>query len=139
MDTYLRFVFRAFGVPDVLAEENQLKAASAALLRTSGIDTDPQSELPWQLAAQAYVEMGATLLREHQIDAAIGNYTAPFPHDTGVRGAVSELQTGADARARELSGGDVPAEESQALASSFVETVVTWAHTNPDGLRELSR
>lgn len=137
MDVHERIVYRAFGVPDVLDEENQLKAASAALLRAAKTQTNDQSALPWQCVAQAYVEAGVRMLREHQLDAVIGGFVLPSPQDSGMSAAVAQLVSSAHDRVVELAGSQVPAPDARALAASLVGVVVAWIQKHPDAVREL--
>ena len=139
MDAYGRIVCKAFGVPDVLADDNQLKAASAALLRATGIGIDDQSALLWQLAAQAYIETATTMLREHRLDAVIGEYALPFPHDSGIGTAIAELIANARDRVRDLAGTKLHAPEAKVLASSLIDVLISWVRANPNCLREEDR
>jgi hypothetical protein len=84
LDVYDRVVYRAFGVPDSLTPEHQLRAAGAALLRRclsnrSADDDFSESNIlrglyVHQEASTYWIEAAASQLRQAAFDPLLGQY-----------------------------------------------------------------
>lgn len=127
-------VYRALGVPDVLTEENQLRAAGARFLKLVWGDTVRLSEVSGpdrnrHLAlASRFVTEAADHLRNHELDPVIGGYTH-FVHSANLAGP---LHQSADVDLL-LEG-----KEGERWAAVLIAHLRGWFDSNPDALRELS-
>jgi hypothetical protein len=132
MNIHQRIVCQAFGVPDVLSEENQLTAAGAALLRAAGLEEGPGLE-PFQGVARIYVEVVADMLKSNRLDPLIGDYV------DGERQSNWAVLEAVDAAAGRLvqTGGPPHPEDATKLASITLQRVIDWTRDNPDALRKL--
>jgi hypothetical protein len=131
---YERIVAQAFNVPDVLTDENQIKAATAALLRLANFfGPDPAHRNNYELVAAHNISTVTTMLERHELDSTIGGYLG----DQAREGACARL---ANAVLTHLSGvPNLPASEDQRhLATVTISHVVDWITSHPDAVHDLS-
>ena len=127
MDPYRRIVFQAFGVPDVLTEENQAKAAARALLRAAELSKDENSWDGYQRVAEAYVEALAERMQSHQFDSVIGGYERWISRDYAKR----ELRNAVPA-------GGAPYDDVDRMSALAIDTLLDWLGQHADAVRDLA-
>jgi hypothetical protein len=131
---YERIVAQAFDVPDVLTDENQVKAAATALLRLANFfGRDILHRDSYEVVAAHNISTVATMLEQHELDATIGGYLGEQARE----GAAARL---ADAVFNHLLGvPNLPALEDQRhLTTVAISHVVDWIANHPDAVHDLS-
>jgi hypothetical protein len=131
---YERIVAQAFEVPDVLTDDNQVKAAGVALLRLANFfGLEPTRRENYELVAAHNISTVATMLERHELDSTIGGYL-----DDQIREeADSRLD---NAVFNHLSGVPnlPPSEHRRHLATLTISHVVDWIVNHPDAVYDLS-
>lgn len=122
-------------LPDVLAEENQLKAAGRALLTSCGL-TDRDSEWwdAYQGVGEAYVAVVVRLLESHSLDEVIGGFSRWKDPDSAKRDVLNEA-----AGLIVHTSGPLPGEEAKQLADQAVQTLLDWLALHVDALAEATK
>jgi hypothetical protein len=131
---YERIVARAFDVPDVLTDENQVKAAAAALLLLADFNPDRAHRDGYELVAAHNVSTLATMLEQHELDSTIGGYSGGNAQGSAKARLVNAVF---NHLSREP---DLPSSDDQRhLASHAIDRVVDWIVRHPDAVHDFSQ
>jgi hypothetical protein len=127
MDAYDRLVYSAFGVADVINPENQIAAASAALVRGLELELD-NGRLQ---VGTIYIRQAVAKLRSREFDSLIGNFPAPeTQHDLE-----TAIISAADRMVLDTAPGVSP-DDLMRISTAVVAKVIAWAQCRPDALRD---
>jgi hypothetical protein len=147
LDVYDRVVYRAFGVPDSLTPEHQLRAAGAALLRRCLSNPAPDDDYSentilsnlfvHQEASTYWIEAAVSELRQAAFDPLLGQYQEERnrPRAATEEGLRTAICNHAEKGRAGDQGGELTGNLGRALAREVVLAVIETAGA-VDALRE---